>query len=44
MIAPSYLPGYKRHSDGFCATYFDGHAKWHKIYGLAWRNFDPAAP
>jgi hypothetical protein len=36
-----YERGFTRHNGGFLATYYDGHARWHKLYALRRPNFHP---
>ena len=40
-ILPEYERGFTRHQGGFLATYYDGHAHWHRLYSLHRENFHP---
>jgi prepilin-type N-terminal cleavage/methylation domain-containing protein len=40
-IEPEYARGFTRHNGGFVATYYDGHARWHRLYDLHRPNFHP---
>jgi len=40
-IDPGYARAFSRHQGGFLATYYDGHAHWHRLYSLHRENFHP---
>jgi prepilin-type N-terminal cleavage/methylation domain-containing protein len=40
-IDPAYARGFTRHLGGFLATYYDGHAHYHRLYTLHRVNFHP---
>jgi len=40
-IEAEYERGFTRHNGGFLATYYDGHAHWHRLYSLHRVNFHP---
>jgi prepilin-type N-terminal cleavage/methylation domain-containing protein len=41
QIRPEYARGFTRHQGGFLATYYDGHAHYHRLYALHRVNFHP---
>jgi prepilin-type N-terminal cleavage/methylation domain-containing protein len=41
QIQDEYREGFTRHNGGFIATYYDGHAHWHRLYSLHRENFFP---
>jgi hypothetical protein len=40
-IDAEYARGFTRHLGGFLATYYDGHAHYHRLYALHRVNFHP---
>jgi prepilin-type N-terminal cleavage/methylation domain-containing protein/prepilin-type processing-associated H-X9-DG protein len=38
-----FTDGFSRHNGGFIATYYDGHARWHRLFSLTRENFVPTA-
>jgi prepilin-type N-terminal cleavage/methylation domain-containing protein len=40
-IRSEYARSFTRHNGGFLATYYDGHARWHRLYSLHRPNFHP---
>jgi prepilin-type N-terminal cleavage/methylation domain-containing protein/prepilin-type processing-associated H-X9-DG protein len=41
QIRAEYANGFTRHNGGFIATYYDGHARWHRLYSVGRLNFHP---
>jgi prepilin-type N-terminal cleavage/methylation domain-containing protein/prepilin-type processing-associated H-X9-DG protein len=42
-LDPFFADGFSRHNGGFIATYYDGHARWHRLFSLTRANFVPTA-
>jgi prepilin-type N-terminal cleavage/methylation domain-containing protein len=42
-LEPQFASGFSRHNGGFLATYYDGHARWHRLFSLTRANFVPTA-
>jgi prepilin-type N-terminal cleavage/methylation domain-containing protein/prepilin-type processing-associated H-X9-DG protein len=42
-LDPFFASGFSRHNGGFIATYYDGHARWHRLFSLSRENFVPTA-
>jgi prepilin-type N-terminal cleavage/methylation domain-containing protein len=42
-IDPVYARAFSRHQGGYLATYYDGHAHWHRLYSLHRENIHPGS-